>query len=402
MSQQVDLGGAATGPLSGVRIIDFTAMYSGPIASSILGDQGAEVIKIESAAGDLMRGGLPKSGGLGSPFVTMNRNKKSLCLDLKTDAGRDIALKLIATADVVMENFRPGVMERLGLGYNDIREGRPKLVYTSITGVGTTGPYAQRRIYDGVIQAMSGFAALQSSERPEMVNSLVSDKVTSLTAAQAVVAALYQAERSGCGQKVELSMLDANLYFLWPDAMLNHTFLEDGTDTIEPLNHNVFLRRAKDGYIAVMPVAQAEVEAVCRALGIEHLLTDERFNSYEGRARHRTELYQLMDAAYDTFTIAELCERFEVEDVPYARINQREDVPEDPQVKAMQALWHYQHPHAGEVRTPRPPAQFSETPSNIHAHTPLLGEHNAEILESLGFDAAELERLTAEGVLFSG
>jgi crotonobetainyl-CoA:carnitine CoA-transferase CaiB-like acyl-CoA transferase len=401
MSQRVDLGGPATGPLAGVRVVDFTAVYSGPIAASILGDQGAEVIKIESKEGDIMRRGLPQNNGMGVAFTTMNRNKKSLCLDLRTDAGRDIARKLVATADVVMENFRPGVMDRLGLGYAEFKDAQPKLVYVSISGVGSTGPYANRRVYDAVIQAISGFTTLQPEGDPVMVNSLVCDKITSLSASEAAVAALFQAERSGHGQKVEVSMLDASLHFLWPDAMGNYTFLDGDLEAVPSLDHSLFMRKTKDGWIASMPVQQAEVLGAFRALGVEDLIDDERFSSFENRSRNRTLMRELMDEAYARFTTDELCERFEAEDVPYSRVNLREDITDDPQVQAMQALWTYDHPRAGKVRTPRPSAQFANTPSNIHAHTPTLGEQNKEILAELGFSAAEIVGLTAQGVIFA-
>ncbi|MFT5693054.1 MAG: crotonobetainyl-CoA:carnitine CoA-transferase CaiB-like acyl-CoA transferase [Oceanicoccus sp.] len=400
MSQRINMGGVATGPLSGVKVIDFTAVYSGPIAASILGDQGAEVIKIESRHGDLMRGGLPKSNGAGSPFTTMNRNKKSLCLDLKNESGLDIARKLIASADVVMENFRPGVMDRLGLGYDQFKETHPKLVYVSINGVGAIGPYVKRPIYDAIIQALSGFTSLQNDE-PAMVNSLVCDKVTSLTAAQAVTAALFRAERSGRGQRVELSMLDASLFFLWPDVMNNHTFPDESVENIPQLDHSLFMRKTRDGWIASMPVQQKEADASFRALDIEHLSDDDRFSSAEARSRNRTAYVELTGEAYARFTTDELCQRFEAEDVPHSRINSREDVINDPQIKAMEALWTYDHPQAGEVRSPRPPAQFSETPSNIRAHTPALGEHNTDILTELGYGAADIERLSSEGAIYA-
>lgn len=401
MTQRVDLGGAPTGPLRGIRVVDFTAVYSGPIAGSILGDQGAQVIKVESAAGDLMRRGLPKSNGLGSAFTTMNRNKKSLCVDLQTSAGKDIARRLISTADVVMENFRPGVMQRLGLGYDTFKAAQPKLVYASINGMGAIGPYAKRRVYDAIIQALSGFATLQGNHEPQLVNSLVCDKVTSLTAAQAIVSALFQAERTGQGQKVDVSMLDANLYFLWPDVMNNFTFTADGLEQMPPVDHSLFLRKTKDGWIATMPVQQNEVLGSFRALEVEHLFGDERFNTFEARTRNRALLRDLMDAAYARFTTAELCKRMEAEDVPYSKVNMREDIADDPQIQAMDALWYYQHPVAGEVRSPRPPAQFQATPSNIYAHTPLLGEHNAEVLGELGYTPSAVMALTEEGVIYA-
>ena len=400
MSQRVDLGGEPTGPLKGVRVIDFTAVYSGPIASSILADQGAEVIKVESPAGDMMRRGLPQNGGLGSAFATMNRNKKAVALDLGKPQAVDIAGLLIGTADVVMENFRPGVMDRLGLGYEQFASQQPKLIYASITGVGPVGPYAKRRVYDAVIQAISGFCTLREPDgAPAMVNSLVCDKITSLTAAQAISSALFNAERTGRGQRVELSMLDANLYFLWPDTMGNFTLLEEGVEAMPYLDHSLFMRKTKDGWVAAMPVQQGEVQAAFRALGIEEMFGDERFSTYQARARNRALMKQMMDDAYLRFTTDEICERFEAEDVPYSRINMRPDVADDPQVKAMQALWTYRHPRAGRVRTPRPPAQFAGTPSNIYAHTPALGEHNREVFMALGMSSEDVDAFTREGVL---
>ncbi len=399
MTERIDLQGAATGPLQGIRVVDFTAVYSGPIAASILADQGADVIKVESAAGDLMRRGLPKSHGMGSAFTTMNRNKRAICLDLQSATGRDLAKRLISTADVVMENFRPGVMERLGLGYAEFSESQPKLVYLSINGVGPTGPYANRRVYDAVIQALSGFTTLRPDADPEMVNSLVCDKVTSLTAAQAVSSALFQAERTGLGQRVELSMLDANLYFLWPDAMTNYTFLTEGLEQVPYLDHSLFLRKTSDGFVAVMPVQEPELHGAFRALNQEPLITDPRFLTFEDRARNRSELRDLMDKAYAQFTTDEICMRLEAEDVPYARINLRHEIRDDPQVKAMQALWTYEHPQAGPVSTPRPPAQFARTPSNIYAHTPGLGEHNNEVLSELGLSDAEIAQLAEQQII---
>ena len=401
MAERINLGGTATGPLQGVRVIDFTAVYSGPIAASILGDQGAQVIKIESAKGDLMRGGLPKSNGMPGPFAAMNRNKRSLCLDLQSPEGLEIARKLIATADVVMENFRPGVMDRLGLGYDEFKAAQPKLVYASINGVGATGPYAKRRVYDAVIQAISGFATLQPKGDPAMVNNLVCDKITSLTAAEAIVAALFQAERSGKGQRVELSMLDASLFFLWPDTMPNYTLLADGVETVPDGDHSMFMRKTKDGWIAAMPVQQAEIDGTFASLGLHDLIGDARFKDFESRARNRETLNELMNQGYSQLTTDTLCERFEQNDVPYSRINMRHEIPDDPQVKAMQALWTYEHPRAGQIRSPRPPAQFSNTPSNIHAHTPSLGEHNGEILQELGFSQDEIDQLNQSSVIYS-
>ena len=238
MEQEVELGKTPTGPLQGLRVADFSAVFSGPIAGAILADQGAQVIKVEGFNGDLMRKGFPQSNGMASAFTSMNRNKRALCVDLQTPDGLEVARKLIASADVVLENFRPGVMDRLGLGYDSFRQQQPKLVYASINGFGAVGPYANRRVYDAVIQAISGFTALRVDGTPEMINSLVCDKVTSLTAAEAIVAALFRVERTGQGQRVDISMLDAALSFLWPDTMNNFTFMADDIELVAPLDHS--------------------------------------------------------------------------------------------------------------------------------------------------------------------
>ena len=399
MKTHIDLGQARTGPLRGVRVADFSAIFSGPIAGAMLADQGADVIKVEAFGGDLMRRGFPQSGGMASAFTSMNRNKRGLAIDLQQDAGKAIARKLILSADVVLENFRPGVMNRLGLGYDTFKETHPKLVYASINGVGSTGPYANRRVYDAVIQAISGFTALRVDGKPEMVNSLVCDKVTSLTSAEAIVAALFQAERSGQGQRVEISMLDAALSFLWPDTMNNFTFLEEGVEAVAPLDHSVFLHETKDGWIASMPVQEAEFFGIFRALEQPELVDDPRFGSAAARLEHRDELRALMDEAYPKFTTAQLCERFESQDVPYSRLNTRAEVLSDPQVEAMGALLTYQHPQAGLVRTPRPAAQFEQTPSNVYAHTPALGEHSREVLQELGYLPTDIDQFITQKII---
>ena len=401
MEQEVELGKPRTGPLTGVRVADFSAIFSGPIAGAMLADQGADVIKVEAFSGDLMRKGYPQSGGMASAFTSMNRNKRGLSVNLQTPEGKAIATRLIQSADVVLENFRPGVMDRLGLGYEAFKEHNPKLVYASINGVGSIGPYANRRVYDAVIQAVSGFTALRVDGKPEMVNSLICDKVTSLTAAEAIVAALFRAERTGQGQRVEISMLDAALSFLWPDTMNNFTFLDDGIEPVAPLDHSVFLHETKDGWIASMPVQESEFFGIFRSLDLPELVDDPRCQDAAARLKHRAELRALMDEAYPKFTTAVLCERFESEDVPYSRLNSRAEVIDDPQIKAMGALLNYEHPAAGRVRTPRPAAQFEQTPSNIYAHTPELGEHSAEILRELAYEQSQIDQFIEQNIVFS-
>ncbi len=393
-----------SGPLEGIRVVDFTSIYSGPIATSILGDQGADVIKIESAEGDLMRRGRPMRNGVAAHFAMMNRNKRSIVVDARTDPGREILLDLIKTADVVVENFRPGVMARLGLGYEAASSINPKLIYVSINGVGSVGPYAKRRVYDAVIQGVSGVAALQSDPttgRPQMINTLICDKITSLHAAQTISAALFARERNGTGQQIELTMLDAALHFIWPDAMSNFSFVGDDIETAPYLDHAMFVRATSDGYVAVMPVKAAEWEGTFRALDLADLWGDERFATPQARLQNFELMQELLDNGYARFTTDEVCERLEDNDVPFARINPREAVVDDPQIVAMGALEDFAHPVGGAMRQPRPTGRFSGTPAGLHRGSPGLGEHTHEILRELDRSESQIDELKSSGIINS-
>ena len=271
------------GSLDGIRILDLTTIYSGPIAASILGDQGADVVKVESPQGDFMRHpGMSQRNGVGGAFAMMNRNKRSIVIDLGTDDGKGVFKRLVESADVVMENYRPGVVERLGIGYETLKAINPRLVFASINGVGHTGPYAGRRVYDAIVQSISGIGSLQAdpaSERPLLINSLICDKITSMTAAQAIASALVARERSGVGQRVDVAMLDAALFFLWPDNMLNYTFVGDEEPHSGRRSHEGMVRKTRDGYICTMPVQAAEWHGLFRALELPNLFEDERFRT---------------------------------------------------------------------------------------------------------------------------
>ena len=385
------------GPLDGIRVIDLTTIFSGPICTSILGDQGADVIKVESPAGDWIRGVLNvQRNGVSGSFAMMNRNKRSIVIDLGQEDGKQILRSLVSEADVVVENFRPGVMERLGIGYEALKTLNPKLIYASINGVGAKGPYADRRVYDAIIQSVSGIAALQADpkeERPIMVNSLICDKLTSMTAAQAISSALVARERNGFGQKVEIAMLEAALFFTWPDNMLNYSFVGDDVPFSPPLVHTNYVRKTSDGYVCTMPVQEAEWLGIFRALKLPNLLEDPDILTDEGIDNEA--LNRRIDEAFETYTTAEVMPELEANEVPFAKINAREEVIDDPQVVAMDALWEFDHPFGGPMRQARPPARFSATPAEIFRCSPELGQHSAEILEEVGFDKDQIGKFKA-------
>ena len=383
------------GALDGIRIIDLTTIYSGPICTSILGDQGADVIKIESPEGDWIRS-IPNiaRNGVNGAFAMMNRNKRSAMIDLSTDEGKDILRTLVKDADVVVENYRPGVMDRLGIGYEALKEINPGLVFASINGVGAVGPYANRRIYDAIIQAISGMGALQANPketRPILVNTLICDKLTSWAAAQAITAALVARGRTGEGQRVDIAMLDTALFFLWSDSLLNYTFVGDDVPYSEPLSHEVFVRQTKDGFICTMPVQLDEWLGIFKSLDLPNLMEDPAYLTADGIDNEK--LGETLNQAFLKFDTDDLAARMEANQVPFAKINAREDVIHDPQVKAMESIWEFDHMWAGPMRQARPPARFSTTPSEIFRDSPEHGQHTADVLAEAGFDQDTIKDL---------
>jgi len=383
------------GPLAGIRIIDLTTIYSGPICTSILGDQGADVIKVESPTGDWMRSALNiQRNGVAGSFAMMNRNKRSIVIDLTTQDGKELLRELVKTADIVVENYRPGVMERLGFSYDALKAIKEDIIYASINGVGPTGPYAERRVYDAIIQSVSGIAALQADpheERPIMVNSLICDKLTSMTAAQSITSALFCRERTGLGQRVDIAMLEAALFFVWPDNMLNYTFVGDDVPHAPPLMHTNFVRKTLDGYVCTMPVQEAEWLGLFKALEIHNLLEDERFLTDDGIDTPK--MQEELNRIFETKETAAIMLALEHNQVPFAKINARDEVVDDPQVQAMEALWEFEHPFAGPMRQARPPGRFSATPAEIFRCSPELGEHTNEVLEESGLDQKTITEL---------
>ncbi len=391
-----------SGALAGIRIVDATQMISGPMATMILADQGADVVKVEPpGTGDLTRGLGGAHRGMAPIFATTNRNKRSMVLDLKREAGVALLHRLVATADVFVQNFRPGTAERMGLGEEALRALRPDLVYVSISGFGETGPYAGRRVYDPVIQALSGLADIQrgGGERPRMFRLIVPDKVTALTASQAITAALFARERSGQGQHVKLAMLDALVAFMWPEGMARHTFLGKDVGVSRPREVRDLVFETRDGWITAGAVSNAEWEGLCRAVGHPEWLEDERFSSPAGRVKHADARLERTAEALRTESSAHWLARLSENGVPCAPILAREDIPNDPQVQANELIVESVHPIAGAMREPRPAVRFGATPSTLRRPAPGLGEHTEELLRELGVADDELASLRADGTL---
>jgi crotonobetainyl-CoA:carnitine CoA-transferase CaiB-like acyl-CoA transferase len=391
------------GPLPGIRIVDVTAYIAGPLATMTLADQGADVIKVEPpGVGDMLRLLGTLRGGMSAFFATSNRNKRSVVLNLRAERGRELLRRLAATADVFVQNFRPGVVERLGIDYPALREGRPDLVYVSISGFGETGPYAQRPVFDNVIQALSGMATAQAhpeSGDPDMIRHVVCDKATALTAAQAIAAALFARDRGAGGQHVRIAMLDAAIAFFWPDGMMNHTYLGGGSFDLPSLARFYRALPTADGWMTVTAVTDAQFAGACRALGRPELIEDPRYRTLPDRVLRLPELVGELTEVMRTRTTAAWCECFEKEDVPHAPVHPLERLHEDPQIVENGTLVESEHPRAGRMREPRPAARFERTPSAIDRPAPAAGEHTDEVLGELGVAAGEIAVLRREGAI---
>lgn len=394
--------GPLTGPLTGVRVLDLSAVVSGPLATAILAEQGARVIKVEPFEGDTARRVGPAKGDMSAMYITANRGKRSLALNLKVAAAREVVKQLAAQADVMVENFRPGAMARLGLGQAAMRALNPRLIYVSITGFGQTGPDAQGRVYDAVIQAASGVAASHPDAHtgePTLLATLVCDKLAALTAAQAISAALFARERDGQGRHIKLAMLDAALAFQWPDAMYNHVFIDEPPAPYPEIGRTLRPWRTRDGFVATMSPQQDEFAALCTGLGLGGLIHDPRFATLAARARHGAELRALLEPSMALHDSAELVQRLRDGGVPIARISSRGEVLSDPQVQHNQAWAVVDHGSLGRVRLPRGAARFDVGAPPMPQPAPGLGAHTHEVLRELGYDDAGLAALSAAGAI---
>jgi crotonobetainyl-CoA:carnitine CoA-transferase CaiB-like acyl-CoA transferase len=395
-----------SGPLSGIKVVDVSAVISGPMCAQLLADYGAEVIKVEPRqGGDISRVGAFRVGNVSALYASVNRGKSSVALDLSQPAGIAVFKRLVADADVLVQNFRPGAVERMGIGPDDLLAINENLIYASISGFGPTGPYRDWRVYDPIIQSVAGFPAVQvhnEVQLPDLIRTLVCDKSTATIAAQAIIAALFARERGQTkGQHLVIPMLDAAIYWGWPDVFMGHTLM--GPDVIPgPTISKIYrLQQTADGHLVYFAASNVEAFGLFRALGHPEWTEDPRFESPQARLNpeHFLALGTLLHESFLTFETDDIMTRLHDEQVPAAPVNTLDEVLVDPQVVNNEIV-HVHHDDAiGEVRLARPPVRWSET-EHEHAWTiDVLGATTETVLRAHGYDDAALAELRAAGVI---
>ncbi len=391
------------GPLTGIRIIDLTTVISGPSATMLLADQGAEVIKVESvSAPDHARGAGFGENQFTPIFLNNNRNKRGLALNLKSTKGKAMLLKLAATADVFIQNFRPGVVERLGVGEAEVRSHKQDIIYVSISGFGEKGPLSHKPVYDPIIQAISGLTTVQAGSdelRPRLVRTILPDKLTGTVTAQAITSALFHRERTGEGQHVRVSMLDAVVSFLWSSDMGGQTFVGKEVSTQRAATFIDLIYQTKTSYISVSAMANKQWLALCDALGQPEWKEDPRFNTPAKRdlnADLRLNMTQekLLEKSAEEWLVI-----LEQAGVPCAPVLTRSQMIHHPQVEANHLLFESEHPVAGNIRQARPAARFSHSQQETMSGAPLHGQHTIEILSELGYSEQEIQAAAAEQIV---
>ena len=393
-------------PMDGVRVVDLSQLTSGPLATMVLAEQGADVVKVEPPGlGDLFRLSASSRGGFSALLLNHNRGKRGICVDTATDEGREVVVDLMSGADVVVQNFRPGVVDRLGFGYDAIKARNPRVIYTSISGYGPTGPYADRPVVDPIIQALTAMVARQQSEAiplPDLVRQIVVDKATALTVAQAVSAALFHRERTGEGNHLVVPMLDVGAYFFWPDGMSDYTLLGDGIAGGPRIADTYSLTQCADGQLIYYAPTNEMRLALYRVLGHPELCDDPRYKDVHGLMAddNLATVGALLAAAFEERTVDQVETALVEAGIPVARILEPGDLFDNEQFLHNGTFVTWEHPQAGTVRQPRHPVRFASAETPVPEWVPGLGEHTDAILTELGRSAEQIGALRDGGAVF--
>ncbi|HHI88499.1 MAG TPA: CoA transferase [Hellea balneolensis] len=396
------------GPLDGILVVEFCSVVLGPLACQILGDLGADVIKVEPPFGDTNRrlGPYKTHKDMAALYLGCNRNKKSIVLDLKSKRGHEAALKLCARADVIVHNFRPSAMKRLGLDYETLKTANPSVIYCATYGYSKRGPYGDMGALDDSIQAASGLADLMGMAsahlghpEPRYLPTVVGDKTTGHQVAQAVLAALFHRERTGEGQEIEVPMFETMVAFNMVEHLWGQTFEP-------PLGQAGYTRLlaetrkpypTKDGYLAVLPYWNNHWGTFCEVAGVEHLKDDPRFVDMQARTKNINATCDEIGKVLATKTTAEWLKIFAKTNVPHMVMNRLDEVRDDPHL-VESGFWHIlEHPTEGKLRMPGPPVHFSKTPASIRRLPPRMGEHSREILQELGYSQDDISTMIETG-----
>jgi len=391
------------GPLQGIKVIDMTTVLMGPYATQMLGDYGADVIKVESLEGDVTRLiGPTRHPGMGPVFLNTNRNKRSICLDLKKPAGRDAVLRLIEKADVLIYNVRPQAMARLDLGYDVVSERNPRLIYAGVFGFGQDGPYAAKPAYDDLIQGATGLPALMaqtSDGMPRYVPNALVDRIVGLTAVGAVCASLVHRDRTGRGQRVDIPMFETMAGFVLGDHMGGLTY-EPPLDKGGYARHLSRDRRpykTSDGYICVIVYNDKQWESFFKHTGRDDLRADPKFATFAGRASNIDAVYGELARIFETRTTAAWLELLTKADIPVMPMHDLESMLADPHLAATGYFPVVEHPTEGAIRSMKVSARWSETPAETIRLAPRLNQHGEEILREAGFSADEIATMIRDG-----
>ncbi len=392
----------AGGPLVGVRIVDLTTVLMGPYASQILGDYGADVIKVEPPGGDNVRGiGPSRSPGMGAPFMNVNRNKRSIVLDLKHSSGREALLRLAATADVLLYNVRPQAMARLGLAYEDICAVNPEIIYVGVYGYGQSGPYSAKPAYDDLIQGATGFAELsmRAGNGPVYVPTPIADRFVGVGAVGAVTAALFHRERTGEGQSIEIPMFETMAQLVLADHLYGCSFVPPigGTGYPRVLSENRKPYRTSDGHVCVLVYTDKQWHAFFTLIGRPEIMEEPRFATIGARTENIGALYALVAEVMTTRSTAAWIEVLEGVDIPVMPMNTVESLMDDPHLRAVGFLTEVEHPTEGTMLQIAVPSSWSKTAPGVRRQSPRMGQHGREVLDELGYSAHEIEALAAAG-----